>query len=221
MTEPTDALISTAYHEAGHVAAAWILGGDAAIRGEVTIVANEWCRGSATVGSGFEPGEMEEAWYQAINGEPIDPALRLRVESDVIVTLAGLKTAIVASRRHKRFAWPEEGSPVALALELQAAGHRLAAAKAGQSGMDSDYVDLELGWITADVDERAAYRAWLDRRAWQLVDFHPLLWRLVDALVGPLMQRRTLSREEVIAIIAATIHPEPTALPSGSSGYSE
>ncbi len=91
MTEPTKELMSTAYHEAGHAVAAYILRGHAIQ--EVSIEADEVKKTGGHVTSRpmsqWLLDAMEEADYASGYGRFIDGRVRRFVETEIMVLLAG------------------------------------------------------------------------------------------------------------------------------------
>jgi len=211
----------TPTHEAGHVAAAWCLAGDAAIRGPVTCVEEAWTGGSATVGLDY-PGDeaLSAAWYSAIAGLPPSAAVRDYAESMAMIFLAGGIAEVHAGDHLGKFEIPtvHEPTPKQAALVV-------AAIAAGETKPEGDWESTKklLRAISASDAEADSYLAWLMDRTWRLV-LNQLFGRIVDALVPELVAHPTLERDEVLAIIHRVVDPPPfTPFPkhSSPSGYEE
>jgi hypothetical protein len=211
---------TTPIHEGGHVAMAWLLGGDAAIGGPVTCVETAWTLGSAEV---WLEKPAEKYWHEALSlvtyGLPIANQLRGWAEDMVHIFQAG-DIAIVRAESRGLFKLPPAGTHFP---KRPAQARLIAKARArGESKPDSDTKSAKslLGYLSAGTEAAEHWRDWLLDRTWTLAR-HPLFDAIVDAIAEALRIHQTLTREEVLAIIHA-ITDRPPAEPrpaAGTSGY--
>jgi hypothetical protein len=196
-----DDLRGTAFHEAGHVVAAYYL--HVPIK-HVTIVPT--ADASGHVASGRFPrniaARIEEADYASGYGGSIDPATRRWVERQVMFSLAGG----LVMERATGLADYEVGS--GLVLQSDEAAKDMAA---HHGGVAADYLkmidggDLHLAVELVDKvcggeSEAGAYMGWLTERTQNLMRT-PGFWPAVEAVAGALIERETLSALAARAVI--------------------
>jgi hypothetical protein len=171
-----DQLSSTAYHEAGHAVAALRLGVGIGRRG-VSIVPGEGFLGKVHV-------------LMALGGRPdveITGAMRLKAESQVIVSLAGT----AAQRR------------------FRASSVR---SYHGRSDIQGAFKLLSFFTFSRDDQELKAYFRLLQIRA-EVMVATPLWWTQIDAVAGELLTRKHLSVSEVKTIARGALgYPIPKPL---------
>ena len=186
--------LAAAWHEAGHLAAGVIHRAEiqsASIRG------GHWHSGEAAVWVPINLDDLDAAWWDAVSGKPIDPALREAVERDAYILLAGVSVEVVAMQRGIL----PEPKPIDIAAP-EHRSKRMAAINSGEPKPrgDSGEVDELLRRICGDPDEQVAYRRVLQLRTEQMVWRHPRFWPLVEAFAAALLECETISGEEIAAI---------------------
>lgn len=188
----------TAWHEAGHLAAGVIHQAEIGTAG-ATIRGGHWHDGTAHVYIPIDGNAIQDAWWRAVNGEQVDPTLRDAVERQAYVLLAGGLTEAVAEQRGIIGIRP----PVDIAAPEHRA-RRVAALISGEPKPrgDSGELDALLRSICTDSEEQDAYRRVLELRAELMVRRHPRFWPLVEGFAAALLERETISGEEIAAIAA-------------------
>jgi hypothetical protein len=142
----------------------------------------------------------------AVNGEPVDPVLRDRVERACLLTLAG-PVAEARADKHGLFTVeppPDPAGPVARTRYL-------AAINSGEprSQSDLEFVDGLLRRITPSEGEAEAYRTVLIERTYTVAARHPRFWPLAEAFARELLIRDELDGAQVAAIVAEVCGEEP------------
>jgi hypothetical protein len=182
--------------EGGHVAAAWILLGDAGIRGSVSCVQDGWSGGYSHVGPDPVSDELlDDGWHASLLGMPMPAAVREYVETLAMILLAGSAGVSVRASR-ERFT-------VANSLTPAEAAPIVAAIARGETQQDSDSlrVDRLLAGVCASPEEAGAYRAWLQCRVDRLAEMDG--FRLVaTAIAHELTVHAVIDRGTVIRTIA-------------------
>lgn len=191
----------TAYHEAGHAVASWLLE-----RGivRVSIAADEETLGFVE----HYPRQrwqdrLEEADYQSSWGGFIDARLRRGVETDIMISLAGGMT------EQELTGVPdyETGSGISKLTEEEA--QELAAKLGGKSETLITHGDwrrvMDLAYKVSSSEKEAwAYVAWLQERTRSLMG-HPLFEPAVRALAGALLEHRILTARRARQVIEAAM----------------
>ena len=213
MSDEDPTRTAAAWHEAGHLAAGILHAGVIAPEG-ASIRRGHWTNGLAHVSVPIRTDELQAAWWQAVGGEQLDPALRDAVERDCYILLAGGFTEAVAEQRG--LIGPR--APV----DNSAPEHRpryIAAITSGEPkpAGDSANVDELLRWACADDDEQAAYRRVLECRADTMVRRHPQFWPLAEAFARELLIHDELSGAQVAATVADVNGEDtPDAIPASA-----
>jgi hypothetical protein len=204
MSEPTSSMrhdqAGTAFHEAGHAAASFLL--NVAIR-EVSIIPRERDLGHL---SHYRPrGNLEarmiEADYDSGYGGFIDSRLRRWVENHVMILLAGGLTEIEMTGA--------EDHEVGMGLvRLAQEGEILNEIVGGDLLHAWDLVER----VSGGDDEAAAYFDWLYQRTHNLMR-DPRFQPCVEAVAAALLQKRRLSGRSVRATIDGAIYKHHSGEP--------
>jgi hypothetical protein len=188
-----------AVHEAGHVAAAALL--KVPLWGRVSVIADVFCDGSAEAGHSISNDELDAAMLRSLAGLPIRSTTRQKVETDVMVLMAGpiaelaggdwgLYPPLVAEPASER--WTEARRDRYLtAIEVRPDVIAMS---------DEDQQATRLRSVSATEPEARAHWDWLGRRTWVLAA-SPAFRRIVEAVAAELMDRRELSQRQCQAAI--------------------
>ena len=203
----------TAFHEAGHVAAAWRLG--VGIRGRVTIAPDLTCWGSAAVGKRISDATFFEVLSRASLGLEIRPRARSDLEAQIIVLNAGRLAHGRAIRDGEAVVEPIPTDPVerewlpgVLLMERLAVNTARDAAGLPRARSDDEQAWALLMTLSAGrVEEANAYGGWLWERTRWLVDGEPF-WTITRAAAKALLRHETLSATATRKVARDALRPE-------------
>jgi len=196
---------STAWHEAGHLAAGILVGAKIAPEG-ADIRQVHWQNGQAHVYTPLDETAIREAWWTVTAGGQVDPVTRDAIERACYVSLAGYPTEAVAEQRG--FIAPV---PV---IDSAAPAHRtrwLAAINSAEPKPtgDSEAVDELLAWLCTRADEQSAYRRVLELRTDWMVRSNPRFWPLAQAFAAALLDHDEISGADITALAAQVEGGQP------------
>jgi hypothetical protein len=216
---------ATAYHEAGHLTAAVLLGLPVGSGRGATVAPRLGRFGSADFGCSFEPSDVEALFWASASGAPPPTWLRGRLEAVVLALMLGPfaeERAISEGLASGIEAWPLWRCPTTAADELsrdlaerEAAliHHAVAADQAAETSVtrsDSEQVWGLLRAACVTDNEACGYAEWLFERALTLLR-QQRFWLPCWALAIALIERETVGSRACVRIVRAATEP-PEAL---------
>jgi hypothetical protein len=213
---------ATAYHEAGHVTAAVLLGLPVG-RGSGATVSPQLGRfGSADLGCPFTTSDVEPLFWASASGTPPPSRLRNRLEAYVLAVMLGPfaeERAIgegLAPGYETRALWrcpiaAEDEATRELADREAALIREAVAAAAEDAGAPAVLRDTERVWslvraASVTDDEACVYTSWLYERALTLLR-QPRFWIPCCALAAALIEDLTVSGRRCVRIVRAALVP--------------
>jgi hypothetical protein len=185
---------TTAYHEAGHLVAAYLkLGsvGDADVVADVVRVGRAWVGFLTAV----------DLWQAHQDGPEVSDELRGRIERQVVVLLAGRAAEVRA--RHEGLVSPKvvpdvepERAEWDQIFEDIAREHARRDAGLAPSRSDEEHARDLLARISADAGEALVYEHLLGLRSAKLVEGE-LAWGLIQALAAALLDSEVLAGADI------------------------
>jgi len=208
-SDPGRSDLRVAVHEAGHLAAAYLLH---VPRGEVSIIEDVWCAGHTDAGRTFAAGEIDGVFTRSIGGLPIPARVRHRVETEVMGTMAGYMAVVAAEG-----VWAMYPSSLGSESGEWTSDARTKYLEAIESGVpepttDPVYERKLLRRLSGGQAEADAYRTWLMAKTSTLVEMNFQFRRIVEAVVPELIKFRVLSKHQCEAAIRRAFELKP---PSG------
>ncbi len=201
-------LRSTAFHEAGHVAAHYFL---RVPFNYVTIVESDDAVGHV------HHGPVPDAWIQRIEaatysgfGGFVDAPTRRWAEARVMVSLAGglaAQQAMGLSETEVGSGLVEVSDSVASALAAKHGGEPDDWTTTIAGGDIESALTLVEQLTGGNLAEAEPYLDWLSQRTVTLLA-HPYVWLAVETVAGALMERHTLSAREARRVIRAALDAE-------------